>query len=1028
MVLHLLMILVGWGRESIFRHMTIRNPSNAGYHAIARSLLTTIAMLGAFATALAADPVVSNITAVRRPGTTLVDISYDLTADTPAVKIILWISSDDGKTFSVPATTLSGAVGQNVPVGTGRVITWNAGTDWLGNYSTAMRFGVTADDGLPPEFALIPAGSFTMGRTSGDTDPSAPPVTVTLSAFHMARNEVTKALWDEVWTWAALNGYTDLARGEGQATNHPVQTVSLWDVIKWCNARSEKEGLTPCYTVGGAVMRTGTTDPTVNWSADGYRLPTEAEWEKAARGGVHGKRFPWGTDKISHAEANFNNHGSESYKSGTTGYHPTYATGSQPYTASVGSFAANGFGLNDMAGNVWEWCWDWYGAWSYVNGATNPRGAASGTYRVVRGGTWRNNAFLCRVANRHSYDPTEKDNRIGFRIARTSVPSKFFMSPSLILDTRYLTLSATPTANGSVTGHGYYDLSVAATLTAVPNPGYRFTGWTGDASGTTNPLTLMMDAEKTIGATFERDLSDADGDDLTAYDEAVTCGTDPTKSDTDADGLSDGYEVGIGRYSIVAGSYTWDQARTDARSKGGDLASFPSEDRWNRALQSLRANPWDEFTGVWIGARDSGVEGIWTWVSGEAFSFASWGTGRPSATSGDSLDFAEVSGGNGAEIGRWYDCSATTIRDGYLLEIGYATSPTVADADGDGLNDGQEQTAGTHPGLADTDGDGLSDGQEVNLTHTKPLLVDTNGDGTPDAAADQDGDGLNNLAEVSTYGTDPRLADTDGDGLADGFEVGIGRFTLVRSRLTWTQASAAAAVAGGHLATFASDAEYARMKAEIEEGSLDALDGVWVGLSDDATEGTWRWVTGESIGWVIPWGTGRPSGLAGNALDYGEISGGDGVEPWKWYDRSNTSLRDGYLLERGFPTDPLLADTDQDGLSDSQECSLGMIPTLADMDGDGWKDGAELEFGGLASDSTRSPEFATHAISVTGQPQIEIRFPAADGVTYGVETSTDLNYWQPIGLPILGTGRVVNRFYSTENHLKRYFRVVKIGG
>ncbi len=275
---------------------------------------------------------------------------------------------------------------------------------------------------VPADLALIPAGVFQMGVTSGDTDWNAPDVSVTVSDFYIGKNEVTKALWDEVRAWAAANGYTDLATGAGKASNHPVQAVSWWDVIKWCNARSQKEGLTPVYTASGAVMKTGTTAPTVSWSANGYRLPTEAEWEKAARGGVSGKRFPWGTDTISHSQANFWNGGSEAYKTGTTGFHPTYATGSTPYTSPVGSFAANGYGLHDMAGNVSEWCWDWNRGATYVNGATDPRGAASGSYRVLRGGSWLSNALYCRAADRGSSSPSSQNFGLGLRVARSSVP------------------------------------------------------------------------------------------------------------------------------------------------------------------------------------------------------------------------------------------------------------------------------------------------------------------------------------------------------------------------------------------------------------------------------------------------------------------------------------------------------------------------------------------------------------------------------------------------------------------------------
>ena len=356
----------------------------------------------------------------------------------------------------VPAITTS-PVGTNsssfrIPALTATTSYWVRVSNLAGYVDSAIAtLTVSTPPAAPAGFSLIPGGSFTMGRTSGDTDTSAPPVTVTVSAFYMGKSEVTKALWDDVRAWAIANGYTDLATGSGKAADHPVQTVSWWDVVKWCNAQSEKEGLTPCYTVGGAVMKTGTTEPSVNWSANGYRLPTEAEWEKAARGGVSGKRFPWGADAISHSQANYYASASHSYDSSgvVNNYHPTHATGSMPYTSPIGSFGANGYGLYDTAGNVYEWCWDWHGVSTYVNGAQNPTGAALGTLRVLRGGDWGYyGAFYCRAAFRGYNAPTGQSYYVGFRLATGAFPPAIVAQPSSISIQSGSTATLTVSADG----------------------------------------------------------------------------------------------------------------------------------------------------------------------------------------------------------------------------------------------------------------------------------------------------------------------------------------------------------------------------------------------------------------------------------------------------------------------------------------------------------------------------------------------------------------------------------------------------
>jgi formylglycine-generating enzyme required for sulfatase activity len=270
-----------------------------------------------------------------------------------------------------------------------------------------------------PKMALVPAGSFAMGE--GDRG-ECPLHTVYVSAFYMGRTEVTKAYWDEVKTWATAHGYWFENAGSGKAANHPVQMVSWYDMVKWCNALSEKEGRVPAYYTEASQMtvyRSGILNlqnDWVRWNA-GYRLPTEAEWEKAARGGASGHRFPWSdVDTITHGQANYCSSTNNTFDvSLTRGYHPTFNDSVEPYTSPVGYFAANGYGLYDMAGNLWESCWDRYGPY-LSNSQSDPHGPASGSDRVSRGGSWDDSAWDCPAACRGYNNPTTTGNWRGFRV------------------------------------------------------------------------------------------------------------------------------------------------------------------------------------------------------------------------------------------------------------------------------------------------------------------------------------------------------------------------------------------------------------------------------------------------------------------------------------------------------------------------------------------------------------------------------------------------------------------------------------
>ncbi len=329
-------------------------------------------------------------------------------------------------------------------------VEWASAPDgpWSGSWSTLdaipavgngavtaavpMLYRVVAYDPPPEGMVLIPGGSFVMGNaTNAFADDGGgdelPQHTVYVSGFYMDRHEVTKSLWDEVREWALTNGYTFSFAGEGKGPNHPVHTVTWHDAVKWCNARSEREGLPPVYYTNAAhdtVYRTGEIDLFINWvdwSADGYRLPTEAEWEKAARGGVADTRFPWTdfTNNISHAKANYQGYGATFSYDLSDGTHPNYTDDTPPYTAPVGEFTPNGYGLFDMAGNVAEWCWDRYSPSYYeTSPSDDPRGPADDDNRVYRGGGWVSSAWESRCSARLSSNPAAPNYWIGFRTVR----------------------------------------------------------------------------------------------------------------------------------------------------------------------------------------------------------------------------------------------------------------------------------------------------------------------------------------------------------------------------------------------------------------------------------------------------------------------------------------------------------------------------------------------------------------------------------------------------------------------------------
>ena len=267
-------------------------------------------------------------------------------------------------------------------------------------------------------FVLIPAGSFKMGSKDGyDDNKPVHEVTIT-KPFYMGKYEVTQAEYEKYCSYAGSNSPNS---SYGDGNNYPAYYVSWYDAFVYCNKRSMAEGLTPCYSISASTdpddwgeVPYSYDDPscttwdaaTCDFKANGYRLPTEAEWEYAARAGDNT------VDSLTYSGTSDVN---------KLGEYAWYKDNSNSTTHEVGTKLPNAFGLYDMSGNVYEWCWNWFTSEYDENteGGNNPTGSSSGSYRVIRGGSWHHNSDYCAVSCRSNCYPISRF--LGFRVVRSAL-------------------------------------------------------------------------------------------------------------------------------------------------------------------------------------------------------------------------------------------------------------------------------------------------------------------------------------------------------------------------------------------------------------------------------------------------------------------------------------------------------------------------------------------------------------------------------------------------------------------------------
>jgi formylglycine-generating enzyme required for sulfatase activity len=259
---------------------------------------------------------------------------------------------------------------------------------------TVAQFGRSTSAATVPVFSIRAKTNLkNMVAVQGGTLPQGSSLAgQSVGSFEIGKFEVTWGEWKEVRAWAVTNGYADLAGvgdtyPSGSPDNFPVVYVSWYDAVKWSNAKSQMEGLTPVYTINGTTYKTGQVAPTLSSSANGYRLPSEKEWEWAARGGVSSQGYAYSGNNDINAVA-------------------WYYSNSSSGTKAVGTKTSNELGIYDMSGNVWEWCEDWDAYFSYRRG---------------RGGSWRDDDVgYAAVAFRGGTAPDYRSYNFGFRLARNA--------------------------------------------------------------------------------------------------------------------------------------------------------------------------------------------------------------------------------------------------------------------------------------------------------------------------------------------------------------------------------------------------------------------------------------------------------------------------------------------------------------------------------------------------------------------------------------------------------------------------------